>query len=146
MPTLQHKVSINRSVTDVFKFVSDFSNNSKWQPSSVSMERSGQLRLGEMIVGKRRLMGRMAFVNADVVDYSPNQTIAYTGVMGGYPFRSTLKFNHATGGVELTEIIDVRIPWMYFWARPFVLSALNGQIQKSLESLKTYMEAHRDRA
>lgn len=145
MPTIQHKVTINRSVTDVFRFVSDFRNNAKWQPSAISLERSGQIRLGEMIVGQRRLMGRMVHVNADVVDYSPNQTIVFSGVMGGYPFRTTLKFNHVSGGMELTEIMEVRISWLYFWSRPFVLNGLDGQIRNSLESLKAYMESHRDR-
>lgn len=145
MPVIQHKVSINRSVTDVFRFVADFKNNPKWQPTSVSLERSGQIRLGDMVVGTRRVMGRMAHVNADVVEYSPNQTIVYTGIVGSYPFRTTLRFSHSTGGTELTESMDIRISWLFFWARPFVVSGLTGQIRTSLESLKTFMEAHRDR-
>jgi hypothetical protein len=145
MPVIQHKISINRSVTDVFRFVADFSNNPKWQPNAIRLERSGVVRLGEMIVGTRRIMGRMVHVNADVVDYSPNQTIAFTGIMGSYPFRSTYKFYYGGGGTEMTEILDIRIPWIYFWTRPFVMSGLDGQIQTSLANLKSFMDSHKDR-
>lgn len=145
MPIIEHKVSINRSVTDVFRFMIDFGNNPKWQPDSIRLERSGQVKLGDMIVGTRRLMGRMVHVNADMVDYSPNQAIAYTGIMGAYPFRTTYKFSYGGGGTELTEIMDIRVPWIYFWARPFLLPGLDRQIKTSLESLKLFMDAHKDR-
>lgn len=145
MPVIEHKISINRSVTDVFKFLVDFSNNPKWQPDSIQLERNGHIKLGDMIVGTRRLMGRRVHVNADVVDYSPNQTIAFTGIMGSYPFRTTYKFYFGGGGTELTEIMDIRIPWIYFWVRPFLLPALERQIRTSLENLKEYMNAHKDR-
>ena len=145
MPVIEHKISINRSVTDVFKFLVDFSNNPKWQPDSIQLERNGQIKLGDMIVGTRRLMGRRVHVNADVVDYSPNQTIAFTGIMGSYPFRTTYKFYFGGGGTELTEIMDIRIPWIYFWVRPFLLPAIERQIRTSLENLKEYMNAHKDR-
>ena len=146
MPVIEHKISINRSVTDVFKFLVDFSNNPKWQPDSIQLERNGHIKLGDMIVGTRRLMGRRVHVNADVVDYSPNQTIAFTGIMGSYPFRTTYKFYFGGGGTELTEIMDIRIPWIYFWVRPFLLPAIERQIRTSLENLKEYMNAHKDRA
>lgn len=145
MPVIEHKIQINRSVNDVFKFMVDFSNNPKWQPSSIRLERSGTVKLGEMVVGTRRVMGRMVHVNADVVDYAPNQTIAYTGVMGSFPFRSTYKFYFGGGGTELTEIMDVRISWLYFWARPFVMGGLDGQIRTSLQNLKSFMDSHKDR-
>ncbi len=145
MAAIQHKVTINRPVTDVFRFVTDFSNNPKWQPPSIRLERSGQVKLGDMIVGQQRLMGRMVHINADVVDYSPNQTLAYTGIMGSYPFRTTYKFAFGSGGTELTQVTDVRISWFYFWARPFVTSSLTGQMQTALENLKTFLNAHKDR-
>src|SRR5690606_7530770 len=127
----EHKISINRSVTDVFKFLVDFSNNPKWQPNSIRLERNGHVKLGDMIVGTRRVLGRQVHVNADVVDYSPNQTIAFTGIMGAYPFRTTYKFYFGGGGTDFTEIMDVRIPWIYFWARPLLIPGLDGQIRTS---------------
>lgn len=145
MAVIEHKVNISRPVTDVFRFVSDFSNNPKWQPDSIRLERAGQLKLGEMVVGQQRLMGRMVHVNADVVDYGPNQIIAYTGIMGSYPFRTTYRFAFGSGGTELTQTMDVRISWLFFWARPFVVSSLDSQMRTALDNLKNYMNAHKDR-
>ena len=98
MPIIEHRVNINRSVTDIFRFMSDFGNNPRWQPSGIKLERVGKVRMGDMIVGHQRMLGRMQVVNADVVDYLPNQRLAYTGVMGGYNFRTTYDFNLAQGG------------------------------------------------
>ena len=90
MPVIEQRANINRSVTDIFRFMSDFGNNPRWQPAGMKLERVGRVRLGDMIVGQQRILGRMQFVNADVVDYTPNQRLAYTGVMGGYNFRTDL--------------------------------------------------------
>lgn len=141
MPVIQHSIQINRSVTDIFRFVADFGNTPQWYPASIQLQKSGQLKVGEMVVGTRRLMGRNAFVNADVVDYVPNQRIAFTGIMGSFPFRTTYTFNFASSGTEVTEIMDVRIFWIYFFMRPFVIGALDSQMRTSLENLKKVMES-----
>jgi uncharacterized protein YndB with AHSA1/START domain len=145
MPVIEHKVMINRTVTDIFRFVSDFNNNSKWQPSSMQLDKAGKVKIGDMVVGRQRIMGQMQHVNADVVDYSPNQRIIYSGIMGGYPFRTTYNFNFSgAGGTEVTMTLEIRIPWFQFFLRPFVLSGLNGQVVTSLENLKQFMEGRRD--
>lgn len=141
MPVIEHKVNINRSVTEIFKFVADFHNNPQWQPESIQLQRAGQVKVGEMVVGTRRVMGRTVHVNADVVEYVPNQKIAYTGIMGSYPFRTTYTFNFASSGAEVTEIMDIRIMWLYFMFRPFVVSSIDSQMKTSLENLKKVMEA-----
>lgn len=145
MPVVEHKVLINRSVSDIFRFMSDFANNPKWQPTSVQLEKAGKIKIGDMVVGKQRIMGRMQHVNADVVDFSPNQKIAYTGIMGNYPFRTTYSFNFSgAGGTEVTILTDIRIPWFYFLFRPFVMAGLNSQTVTSLENLKQFLEGRRD--
>ncbi len=145
MPLIEHKITINRSVSEIFRFVVDFGNTPKWQPPSVQLERAGKVKLGDMVVGKRRMMGRMVFVNADVVDVSPGQKLVYSGIMGGFPFRTTYLFNFTgSSGTQVTVTIDVRIPWFYFFMRPFVMSGLNGQTVTSLNNLKQYLDERRD--
>jgi uncharacterized protein YndB with AHSA1/START domain len=145
MPVVEHKVLINRSVSDIFRFMSDFANNPKWQPSSMNLEKAGKVRIGDMVVGTQRIMGRMQHVNADVVDFSPNQKIAYTGIMGSFPFRTTYSFNFSgVGGTEVTIMTDIRIPWLYFLFRPFVMAGVKSQTVASLENLKQFLESRRD--
>lgn len=144
MPLIEQRVTINRSVTDIFRFMSDFGNNPRWQPAGMRLERVGKLRMGDMIVGQQRMLGRMHFVNADVVDLTPNQRLAYTGVMGGYNFRTTYDYNRVAGGTEVIIRTDIRIPWFMFFVRPFVLSGLRGQMASSLEKLKQVMEDRLD--
>jgi hypothetical protein len=145
MPVIEHKVAINRSVADIYRFMSDFSNNPKWQPPSMRLERAGKVRIGDMIVGTQRIMGQMRHVNADVVDTSPNQRLAYTGVMGGFPFRTTYNFNFAgPGGTQVSITTDIRIPWFNFMFRPFVVAGVRSQTVTALENLKEFLEARRD--
>jgi hypothetical protein len=113
----------------------------------MQLERAGKIKLGDMIVGMQRVMGRMAHVNADVVDIAPNQRISYSGVMGGYPFRTTYNLNFSgAGGTEVMININLRIPWFHFMFRPFVVSDVSSQTARSLSSLKEYLEARRDLA
>ncbi|MBZ0288145.1 MAG: hypothetical protein K8I30_11070, partial [Anaerolineae bacterium] len=62
-------------------------------------------------------------------------------IMGSFPFRTTYSFNFASSGTEVTEIMDVRIFWLYFFMRPFVVSAVNQQMRTALENLKKVMES-----
>ncbi len=145
MPVIEHKITINRSVAEIFRFMADFSNNPKWQPDSIQLERSGKVKVGDMVVGMQRVTGRMQHVNADVVDYVPNQKLAFTGIMGTYPFRTTYTYDFSgAGGTQVGITTDIRVPWIYIMFRPFVVSGLNGQIEKSLANLKEYLEARRD--
>lgn len=145
MPVAEHKVTINRSVAEVFRFMADFSNNPKWQPAGIQLERSGKVRVGDMVVGMQRIMGQMRHVNADVIDYSPNQRIVYKGVMGNYGFRTTYDFNFSGGsGTEVAIVTDVRIPWWHIMFRPFVMRGIDSQIQTSLQNLKQYLDDRRD--
>ena len=144
--TIQHTVSINRQVSDVYRFVTDFSNHSRWQPAGVQLERAGQVKIGDMVVGTRRLAWRRVQVNADVIDIVPNQKLVYSGVMGGFAFRTTYNFKFAAGGSELTEITEIRVQWWFFFLRPLDVSSLRGQITAALEKLKQVMEARADLA
>ena len=145
MPVAEHQVLINRPVTDIFRFMSDFNNNSKWQPASMSLDKAGKVRIGDMVVGKQRMLGRMQFVNADVIDISPNQKVVYKGVMGGYPFQTTYRYDFTgAGGTQVSIITELRIPWFMFFVRPFVMAGVDGQIATSLQNLKEYMENRRD--
>lgn len=146
MAVIKHKININRSVSDIFRFVSNFANTPKWQPASVSLERSGQLKLAEMIVGSQKFLGRKQFVNADVVDYIPNQKIEYSGVMGGYPFRTTYKFDFSNNGTDVLVTTEVTLRWWSFLVKPFIVRAVDSQSKAALENLKQVMEARQDLA
>ena len=39
MPVIEQRVNINRSVTDIFRFMTDFGNNPRWQSSGTKLER-----------------------------------------------------------------------------------------------------------
>jgi uncharacterized protein YndB with AHSA1/START domain len=138
--SIQHSVTISRQISEVFRYVADFSNHSQWQASGVHMERAGQVRVGDMVVGTRRLGGRMVQVNADVVELVPNQKLAISGVMGGFPFRTTYSFKFVAGGSEVTENTEIRVMWWYFFLRPFVIGSLRSQIRTGLENLKQLLD------
>ena len=145
MPVIEQSVTINRSVAEIFRFVADFSNNPKWQPAGMQLERSGKVRIGDMVVGKQRIMGRMQHVNADVIDYSPNQRITYKGIMGSYSFSTTYDFDFTgAGGTKFKITTDIRIPWWFFMLRPVVASGVRSQVTESLQNLKQFMEDRRD--
>jgi len=145
MPLVEQKVSINRSGADVYRFMLDFGNTPHWQPNSVRLEKAGKVKLGDMIVGMRRMIGRMSYVNADVIDVQPNQRIIFSGIMGGYAFRTTYQFDFSgAGGTQVTISTDIRIPWFYAPLRPFILNGLKGQMTTALDNLKDYMESRRD--
>lgn len=145
MTEIENRITIKSTIFDVFKHVADFEKWAEWQNDTLSVTvTSGEpVRAGTMVAMMRRFLGSKIFVNFDVLDFQRNKVIEMTGVHGRFAFRRKIEF--ASGGGE-TQIIDsmrLRVPWLWFWYRPFLSSALNRQLKNDWQQLDEYVAANK---
>jgi len=145
MPKFENQVLINRPVFEVFRYVGDFRNDIHWRNvHGVGITSGDPIRPGSMVAMTRRLMGRSGFVNCDVTDYERNRKIELKGSYWGFPFISTMTFEHRGQQTNIKEELNIRTRWM-FWFGIFFNLTLKGALSKELAALKQLLDAHGDR-
>ena len=145
MPKFENQVLINRPVFEVFKFVGDFNNDVQWRNvQGIGITSGDPIRAGSMVAMTRRIMGRRGFVNSDVTDYERNKKIELKGSYWGFPFVSTLTFEHRGQQTNVKEDLNIRTRWM-FWFAIFFNLTLNRALSSELENLKQLLDSHGDR-
>jgi hypothetical protein len=145
MPKFENQVLINRPVFQVFSYVGDFNNESDWRDvQNVGITSGNPIRAGSMVAMTRRIMGRKGFVNSDVTDFERNKRIELKGSYWGFPFISTMTFEHRGQQTNVRESLDIRTRWM-FWFGFFFNLTLKRVLRRELDSLKQLLDSHGDR-
>lgn len=146
MADIEHQITISRPITDVYKAVTAYDDTEalqKWQTDlkNVGVTAGDPLRTGSMIGMTKRFMTSDIFVNFDVVEFQRNKRFDLQGVHGRFPFRREIEFNPNGRETIISDKITVRIGWIFFWYRPFVMSAIKSQTAQEWQNLKQHMEA-----
>lgn len=143
MPLIEQKITIQRPIFDVFRLATDFERMREWQPDllEVSLTSANPVRSGTMISMRRRFMGRLISLNADVLDFQRSKSLEIQGVHGTFPFRRTIEFSSSARETVISDRYNVRAGWFYFWYTPFFSRALKAQTDAEWKKLKQFLES-----
>ncbi len=141
MPKFETQVLINRPVFQVFRYVGDFNNDINWRNvRNIGITSGDPIRIGSMVAMTRRIMGRGGFVNGDVTDFERNRKIELKGSYWGFPFVSTITFDHRGQQTNVRETLEIRTRW-FFWFGIFFNLTLNGVLRREWETLKGLLDS-----
>ncbi|MCY4464685.1 MAG: SRPBCC family protein [Chloroflexi bacterium] len=144
MPKFETQVLVNRPVFQVFRYVGDFNNDVNWRNvHNIGITSGDPIRTGSMVAMTRRIMGRKGFVNSDVTDYDRNKKIVLKGSYWGFPFVSTIIFDHRGQQTNVRESLEIRTRW-FFWFGIFFNLTLKGVLRREWEALKQLLDSHAD--
>jgi uncharacterized membrane protein len=137
------RVHINRPVEVVFKFLSNFENNPRWQSISVEDRKisKGPVGLGITYEAITTMLGRRINSEQTIIVYVPNQLVSRKSTSGTFPFEVHLKFEPIEGGTELNAMIDGEPHGFFKLAEPLLERAIKRQFDSDLVNLKDMMEA-----
>ncbi len=144
MPQVEHTITINRPVGEVFRLVADFRNDPQWQKDVVEVHQTeGSTRIGTMVTEKRnlRVWTWRLDLNVDVVDYQPNKLIEIKGVIGQFPVLGRYEFSFSRGTTQFTQSFDIRMGFLYGVFSPFLRGAVLRRTRNSMDALKQLLEA-----
>ena len=143
MIKVEHSVVINRPVPEVFAFVTDPANNTKWQEGLVEsrMASSGAMEVGAQVTDVRKFLGRDMESKLEVLVYEPNKRYMQKVISGPIPFESIQTFDPDVNGTKLTTIIHGEPGGFFKLAEGPVQKQLESQLQGDAERLKNVLEA-----
>ncbi len=145
MPSYEISAIINRPIADVFSFVADFGNASKWMPEVKEMKvlSDGSLGVGakvrEVLRAGPKIKGAY---NLEITEWTPDKAIAMKGSGPGIKsFLGRYQFDAVEGGTRLTTSVTVKLSafvWLFSW---LLTPKMRGDEWRRFENLKQLLEA-----
>ena len=145
MPEIRGTVEIGRPVEDVFAYLSDPTNNPKWESSAVEMELTteGPLALGS----KGRRVEKIPGMGTDegiweITKHVPNESLAMTFESQRVTGSSGYELEAAEGATSLTYwfVANPRNMLMKLLL-PLMIPMIRGQVRKDYVELKRILES-----
>lgn len=141
MLDVEHKVSINRPVTEVFEYVADQSNETKWHTDVLEVDPMEPLEMGSEVTWLVNFMGRNEYVNR-VIEFEPNERIKLISNSGPLKVTLTHAFEGFGGGTRYTRRVQIRSGGAFRIVGPImrltgVASRHNARFAENLKGLLT---------
>jgi uncharacterized membrane protein len=142
MAHAENKLSINRSVSQVFNFVLDGTNNPHWRPACVDIQRlsnqpdgvGSKFKQGLKGPGGRRIDG-----DYEIVKCEPNKLIEFQVIAGPARPTGSYKFE-ATGDVtNVTFVLHYDAKGLQKLMEPMINQQMQVEVAM-LSNLKSYLE------
>lgn len=142
MIQLERSVLIERPVEDVFSFVSNFENESKWCEEVVRTQKTseGPIGVASTFTDHVEFMGRTIESSYEVVAYEPNRAVTIKTSSGPVPFVATYSFDGADGVTKLAILAEAEPGGFFRLATPIIRRQLDKQWERNLANLKQLLE------
>jgi uncharacterized membrane protein len=142
MPSAQHSVSIRRPVSEVFAFVADGENATRWRPGVLDVSHQSGEGLGAIYrQGVKGPGGRRIAADYEITAFEPDRRIAFRAIAGPVRPAGEYRFAAAGDGTTLSLALDATLTgWKRLLMGRAVQSTMDSEV-RNLETLKSILEA-----
>jgi uncharacterized membrane protein len=139
----EKSIMINRPQQEVFDFVTDLSNDSKWQSSIVSVERTsdGPIGAGSTWSYKLKFLGREMEAEIELTSYDSPNLARIKSIDGPVPFEMSYKFESNGNGTQMTFSGQTELGGFFKMAEGLVGKQFEKQMDADGAALKKLLEA-----
>ena len=143
MITVQKSVHINRPTAGVWAFLTDWSNDSKWQADVVRSEQTspGPLALGSTGLAVQKFMGRELKNDVVVTVFEPMRRYGFKTTSGPVQFEGITTFEEMGGGTHVTFDFKGEPGGFFKLAEGLVKKELEKSLDRDLAKLKQVLES-----
>jgi uncharacterized membrane protein len=144
MAKLEFSTVINRPIEEVFAFLSNPENSSKWhlRGNEVKMTSQGPIGVGTTYRSVRTFLGRRIESETGFTEYEPNRKITLKSKRGPMPTKSQWTFDSVAGGTRVDLTIEGEPGGFFKVVEPLLVSTAKRQLEADFANLKDLMEAH----
>jgi uncharacterized protein YndB with AHSA1/START domain len=142
MVKVEYSIVINRPVAEVFTYVTDPANNTKWQECLVESRQasSGPMGLGAQVVDVRKFPGRDMDSKLEVTAFEPNKKFSEKVNSGPLKFEITNIFEASGSGTKFTVSLQGEPGGFFKLAEGMVEKQLRSQSEGDAGRLKKVLE------
>ena len=142
MINFETSVVINRPVEQVFAYVDNTDNDTKWQEGVLESKQDpvGPVAVGTKVNQSFQFLGQRLETSFEVTEHEPNQSVKYKSISGPIDFESLTTFETVDDGTKLNLALEADVSGVFKLAEPLVARNAKSQWEKSFASLKEVLE------
>lgn len=135
-------IDIHRPAADVFSYITNFTNNPKWQSGVLEtyFTTDPPLRRGSAYTQVERFFGRKIESTFEVIGYEPGRLIKAAGKTRPLSLVITRMIEQAGEGSKLTTIVEGDTIGLIKFAEPLLQKRMHTSIEKDCKKLKKLLE------
>lgn len=144
MITTRVTVQIDRPIDEVYAFVSNPANFTRWAGALVKESRQtsqGPVQTGTTFRQVNVLLGRRFVSEMRVVTYEPPNRFEYETTSGPIRFTGHYTFTSIEGGTRFTSIDESEPSGLLRYLQPLLQPFAQRQIKSNLDRLKAVVES-----
>jgi carbon monoxide dehydrogenase subunit G len=141
--TIEKSVHINKPISQVFAFMSDFANDAKWQSDLVRSEQTSQgpIAVGTTGLYVQKLMGQELKNDVVVTVYEAPKRFGMKTTSGPVQFEVQVSLEEMGGGTHLTLNAKGEPGGVFKVAEGLLKKELEKTFERDLQKLKQILEA-----
>ncbi len=135
---------INRPIEEVFAYVSDMTNHTRWNSELVELKKTseGPVGVGTTYTSEIKLLGRRLEGTFEILEYEPSHKIALKTSAGPISIVSDVfTFEPVASGTKLTHVVEGETGGFFRLAEPVVVRLIQRQWETNFAVLKELLEA-----
>jgi len=142
MIKIEKSIIINRPVEEVWKFVSNIENATKWDRGVLEARQTseGPIGVGSMLQTRRQMLGRQRIGELRVSEYVPNRMIALQASLGRMTAQIRYAFEPVEGRTRLTGTSEIELGGLWKLITPILIPMLERDGRADMANIKRLME------
>jgi uncharacterized protein YndB with AHSA1/START domain len=139
---MEDSIVINRPVEEVFAYLTDTTNWSRWNEAvgNVVQTPPGAMGLGTTLRGASEVMGRTMQWSGQILEYEPNNKVVQKMHVGPAEIQASWIFQPVEGGTRLTMRSEGETGGPFSIAGPLIDRLVKKQLEENLARLKAVLE------
>ena len=137
------EIEIARPVAEVFAFVDNESNSTKWLAQCISLRRTseGPKGVGSKLDYHYRSMGHEDRLDGEVTEYEPPNRLGLRYADKLFDLNIVFEFSASAGGTHLRQSCELEPKGMAKMMAPMIEGAMEKQVAADLGTLKQLLES-----
>ena len=141
MIKVENSVVINKPLAEVFAFVSNGDNSTKWQGGVEGVIADGpQNVVGSKYTEVRKFMGQEMKSTMEITAFEPNAKWASKVIKGPVPFEVTVMFEASGSATKMSTRVEGEPKGFFKMAEGMLAGQLEKSLQEDGERLKKLLE------
>ena len=142
MIKVEKTVVINKPVGEVFAFVNNNENSTKWQSGviSVQMDEGPDNVVGSRYVEVRKFMGQEMKTTMEITAFTQNMKWAAKVVKGPVPYEVTMTYQAVPDGTKITTLVEGEPTGFFKLAEGMVAGTLGKSLEEDQNHLKAILK------
>ncbi len=143
MINVEKSIIINRSIDEVFNYVSNLAHSAEWQSGLMEVRQitSSPVGVGTQYTFARTFLGRKLEASNEITEFTPHTKVAFRTISGPIPLEASYRFEPAENGMKLTSTIAMQPKGFFSLAEPLISANLQREMVANFIILKNMLES-----